>query len=200
MSEKKNTPTPRRPRKQIARRKLTSKQFAQRFIVVTGIVVFSLSLIVSMLAGLQGNVAGSPVVNPSPTSTPSESASPEASMDAQTALKFQAAAIALYLAQGIEDDDPAVTLKTKILPPQLASGETAPNVVVPVSFRITEGQNKELIVCARAAVPGGDLVDEYFIFPVQYELERPQRCPQESPTALPLPASTPSLVSPAPSR
>jgi len=55
-------------------------------------------------------------------------------------------------------------------------------------------------VCARAAVPGGDLVDEYFVFPIEYELEKPSRCPQDSPTTLPLPASTPSLVSPAPSQ
>lgn len=199
MSDKKNSPTPKRPRKPAPRKRLTSKEKAQRFIVVTGILVFSMSLIVSMLASLQGTVAGAPALT-TPTPTPSASPSPSSSMDPQTALKFQAAAVALYLAQGIEDKDPAVTLETKILPPQLASGEQAPSVLVPVSFKITKGEGKQLVVCARAAVPGGDLIDEYFIFPVEYELERPERCPQESPTALPLPAAPPTLVSPAPSR
>ena len=199
MSDKKNAPTPKRPRKPAPRKRLTNKERAQRFIVVTGILVFSMSLVVTMLTSLQGTVAGAPPIN-SLSPTPSPSASPTSSMDPQTALKFQAAAIALYLAQGIEDKDPAVTLETEVLPPKLASGEAAPEVVVPVSFRITKGEGKQLVVCARAAVPGGDLVDEYFVFPVQYELEKPTRCPQDSPTALPLPASTPSLVSPAPSR
>lgn len=187
-TQPKGVPTPKRPRKPAPRKRLDYKARAHKFIITVGLIVCAMALIIGSLVGLQGTVAGAPDPSPArPTDTarPSPSPSNSNAIDPQTALRFQAAALAVYLGLGISEEDPSVTLKTKKVPPVLKSGEKAPELAAPVSFRITRAGTNQLVVCTRAALPGSGLIDEYYIFPPEYEAEKGTRCPTESPTEIP---------------
>lgn len=191
MSQKKNSPTPPRPRKPQKGKSLTYRQKGQRFIIATFGIVLVLVLAIGMLISSQGTVAGNTAAAPRPAPpTPTASAPSTASpspepLEPQDALKLQAAAVALYLTAGIGEGDPNITPETTALPARIKGGQKAPEISTPVSFRITEGSRDELIVCARASLPDSGLIDAYFIYPLQYEDERATRCPQESPTKPP---------------
>jgi len=194
MSERKTGPTPKRPRRPTRRNRLDHKRKAQRFIIAGAVLTCLIALVISGLAGIQGIVAlpASPgatgTATPTAVPTPSESEK----LDPQTALKFQAAALAIYLGQGIDAKDPAITPEMTTIPGELKSGEQAPEIVVPTAFRITRAGSEELVVCVRASVPGSGLTDEYFVYPIEYEGEKVSRCPQDAPTEVPKPSPTKS--------
>lgn len=180
----KGRPTPKRPRQTPPKRRLDPRERTKRFVSVTGIIILTMSLGITGFAGAQGFLAG----DESPTSpelqSPLPSPSPSDSVDPQLALRLQAAAAAIYLEQAIQLDDTRVNPNTTALPASLSNGEEAPELVVPVSVRITKGEKKgERVVCARASSAGTSAVrDEYFILPTDYEGEEVVRCPEERPS------------------
>lgn len=201
MSTRKGAPTPKRPRKPAKRKMLPYREKARRFIIAACIITFALSLITGLLVGLQGTTTSNRAAPNPPIASPSPSPSPE--VDPQVALRLQAAVVAAYVATGIEEGDPQIRPGTTTLPARLASGEQAPQVAVPVSFRITRDNEGKLVVCARAAGPGTAVPDQYFAFPNSYEAQKQRRCPRESPTSLPRTATTsplPPATSPSPSQ